>query len=283
MRGVAIQLHAFPLEMASRNRAMGETQTLSEHDGKEKNSIPCKELNPWHQGSSQPECYAIQHLTYLYIHKQYCPKCQCISNEHNVIKEFNCSEDSHGATCSRIPWSLVVGTKGSGEIPLPTQGYRTELSCYMVSHDSRLCGMLQEPDIYVTWECGTTSSKRLIGSSTSCYWHWYTALIQYLWTEQTHVHHCPKYVGPRYPHRVTTHVNKDNKIYSGFSQTNNIFLFYFYLYDKFRPTDRHQAIFTGTCSVNSIHVTWDPVRVTNVLKYINNTSSIKWTVLHRVK
>jgi len=35
---------------------------------KAKNSSPCKELNPWHQGSSQPECYAIQHLTYIYIY-----------------------------------------------------------------------------------------------------------------------------------------------------------------------------------------------------------------------
>jgi hypothetical protein len=153
MRGVAIQLHAFPLEMAPPTRGMGETQTWPEHDGKEKNSNPCKELNPCQQDSSQPECYAIQHLTY--IHKQYCPKCQCISNEQNFtlqkIWKFNCTEDLYGPSWSMTPCSLAVGPKGSGEISLPTPGYRTERSCYVVTHDSRLCGMLQDPDIYVTW------------------------------------------------------------------------------------------------------------------------------------
>jgi len=39
MKGVAIQLHAFPLEMAPSTRGMGETQTWSKHEGKEFESL----------------------------------------------------------------------------------------------------------------------------------------------------------------------------------------------------------------------------------------------------
>jgi len=47
---------------------------------------------------------------------------------------------------------------------------------------------------------------------------------------------------------VLTHMIrvKDNKIVSGFSQTQQYILFYFYLDDMFRSIGQHQAIFSNT-------------------------------------
>ena len=65
----------------------------------------------------------------------------------------------------------------------------------------------------------------------------------------------------------TTYVKlRHNKISSGFTQTPVYFIF---ILTTFRSIDHHQAIFTKTykyvaCGTNSIHVIWDPIRLTNV-------------------
>ena len=69
---------------------------------------------------------------------------------------------------------------------------------------------------------------------------------------------------------------KDKKIVSGFSQTPQYISFYFYLEYTFRSVDHPQVIFTilrsGACNTNNIHVTWNPIILTNVLKYIKNNT-----------
>jgi hypothetical protein len=67
---------------------------------------------------------------------------------------------------------------------------------------------------------------------------------------------------------------KVSRIVSGFSQTQQYILFSilticFSHLTIFRPC--LQNLKSGACSENSIHVIWDPIRLTNVLKYIKNS------------
>jgi len=48
---------------------------------------------------------------------------------------------------------------------------------------------------------------------------------------------------------------KNNKTVSGFSQTQQYISYYFYLDDMFRPTDRHQAIFTILSQMHAVQIT----------------------------
>ena len=76
---------------------------------------------------------------------------------------------------------------------------------------------------------------------------------------------------------VNTFWLNDNKILSGFSQTQQCILIYFYLDDMFRSIDHHQAIFTKP-RIRCMQCKWHScnkgyMRLINVVKYLSNTAT----------